>query len=92
MINELTPEEKSARLARIQARGGTSSMIVSAVCNEHRNSDLRADNPDILRALNERFEALEKIADDWEAAAKTWKSNYERLEAVVMGRGEDQVR
>lgn len=34
-------------------------MIVASVCNEHRNSDLRADDKDILRAFNERFEELE---------------------------------
>ncbi len=27
--------------------------IISKVCNEHRNSDLRADNPATIKALNE---------------------------------------
>lgn len=40
-------------------RGSTASMIVSSVCNEHKNSDLRADHPDILRAFNERFDVLD---------------------------------
>lgn len=51
-------------------RGGTASMIISSVCNKHRNSDLRADNPDILRALNERFEVLEAQRDELLEALK----------------------
>jgi hypothetical protein len=31
--------------------------IVSRVCNEHRNSDLRADNPDVIKALNSAHDA-----------------------------------
>lgn len=52
------------------SRGGTPSMIVASVCNEHCNSDLRADNPDILRAFNERFKALELQRDELLEALK----------------------
>jgi hypothetical protein len=37
------------------------SLIVSRVCNEHRNSDLRADNPAIIAAFDAEIERL-----DWE--------------------------
>ncbi len=57
-------------------RGGTASMIVSSVCREHRNSDLRADDPDIMRAFNEHFKELEAQRDEW-------RRNYERLNGLV---------
>jgi len=38
---------------------GTADQIIRAICNEYRNSDLRADDPDIRRRLNERFAVLE---------------------------------
>jgi hypothetical protein len=41
-------------------RGGTATMILRAVCNERKNSDLRADDADILRAFNEHFAELEE--------------------------------
>lgn len=40
-------------------RGGTASMIVASVCNELRNSDLRADDVDILSAFNDRFDDMD---------------------------------
>lgn len=39
-------------------------MIFSSVCNERRNSDLRANDPDIMRAINERFTVLETERDE----------------------------
>lgn len=42
---------------------GTASRIVFRICNEYRNSDLRADNKAILLALNERFSELEQERD-----------------------------
>ena len=38
-------------------RGGTASMIVASVCNEHRNSDLLASDAGILCAFNEELDA-----------------------------------
>lgn len=44
-------------------RGGTASMIVSSVCNEHRNSDLLASDGRVLRAFNDH---LKEIRDEFE--------------------------
>lgn len=57
-------------LERARRRGGTASMIISSVCNEHKNSDLRANDPAIMRAFNERFEFLESQRYDLLAALK----------------------
>lgn len=38
---------------------GTADRIISEVCNEWRNSDLRADNREIRNRLNAQFSLLE---------------------------------
>lgn len=49
---------------------GTADQIIRAVCNEYRNSDLRADNPEIRHRLNERFADLERKARALELLAE----------------------
>ncbi len=52
--------------------------IVSSVCREYRNSDLRADNKDIIAAFDSRIEELKKSARKYDRlltmlAEKAWE-------------------
>jgi hypothetical protein len=70
---------------------GPASKIVSDVCREYRNSDLRADNPEIQRRLNEHIEKtearLERIRLALEAADYAQTVEYAALrtsESIVL--------
>ena len=52
--------------------------IIAKVCNEHRNSDLRADNPEIIRALNEAHEKDLKLISALEQELDGVASDYGR--------------
>ena len=75
----------SSRVGRptISKLKGEARQIVSKVCREYRNSDLRADNKDIIAAFDARIEELKKTARKYDRlltmlAEKAWveeKSN-----------------
>lgn len=48
--------------------------IAARVCNERRNSDLRADDKDVLKAFDVALEALRKEALDAIQESATWRS------------------
>ncbi len=45
--------------------------IISRVCNEHRNSDLRAANPAVINALNVAHAA--EVGEVWRLLHALWR-------------------
>lgn len=49
----------------LQRKSRTKAGLIAAkVCNEHRNSDLRADNPAMLAAYDAEFDALQRELEE----------------------------
>jgi hypothetical protein len=68
----------SARVNEAASRQRSrASAIVARLCNEHRNSDLRADNLDIIAAFDAEFEAIRADQKRRDAEiARSWKREW----------------
>lgn len=61
----------------------TAQRIIARVCNERKNSDLRADDPDILGAINENFSTMGVALDDYLQDAVRLGSENSNLRAQL---------
>jgi hypothetical protein len=64
------------------------SSIISQVCAEHRNSDLRADDKDIIAALDAKFDELERSLGEADAKARLAEERLAGVSRVLAGEEE----
>lgn len=65
--------------------------IISACCNAARNSDLRADNPAVIAAINQALAAKDAKIAEWELAQEEINRQVVLARAEIAALREDRL-